>query len=197
MRTIRLFLMFPFLALAACSESPSTGDAVEAVPVTAGPDVVSIRAEPDARAEIVGAIPANSGGITVTAQAVDTLDWVQIRFGDIEGWVDTRYLHFLNAGQTLPIRLSCTGTEPFWGIDLSYSRLEANFVFSGAEYSAGFAPPVSPASRTTSWLFSEFDGSQDFVLVDRATCSDGMSDAAHPYGVTARLDGQLLAGCCR
>jgi len=196
MRTICLFLLLPVLVLGACSETP-TGDAVEAVPVTVGPDVVTIHAEPEGGAEIVGTIPANSGGITVTAQGTDTLDWVHIRFREIEGWVDARYLHFLNAGQTLPIRLSCTGTEPFWGIDLSYSRLEAEFVFAGTEYSAGFAPPVSPASRTTSWLFSEFDAGEDFALIERRTCSDGMSDAAHPYTVTARLDGQLLAGCCR
>ena len=160
-------------------------------------DVLNIRAEPDANAAILGMLAFDATGIEVTAQGTDTLDWIHIAHDGVAGWVNARFLSFENAGQTLPVRLTCSGTEPFWGIELSYSRAEANFVFSDTVFTTGFAPPVSPAARTDQWLLAEWDDPADFLLIAPEACSDGMSDNTHPYSVSARLDGNVLAGCCR
>jgi uncharacterized membrane protein len=159
-------------------------------------DALNICAEPDANAAIVGML-APATGISVTAQGTETLDWIHITHDGAEGWVNAQFLSFENAGQTLPIRLTCSGTEPFWGIELSYSRADAHFVFSDTAFTTGFAPPVSPAARTDQFLFAERDDSADFLLIAPEACSDGMSDNVHPYSISARLEGNVLAGCCR
>ena len=141
--------------------------------------------------------PAQTVTISVTAQGTETLDWIHNTHDGAEGWVNARCLRFENAGQTLPIRLTCSGTEPFWGIELSYSRADAHFVFSDTAFTTGFAPPVSPAARTDQFLFAERDDPADFLLIAPEACSDGMSDNVHPYSISARLEGNVLAGCCR
>ncbi len=197
---------------AAAETQPPPADAEPAqtvtIPVDAAPpllvvigvapdDVLNIRAEPDANAAIVGMLAPDATGISVTAQGTETLDWIHITHDGAEGWVNARFLSFENAGQTLPIRLTCSGTEPFWGIELSYSRADAHFVFSDTAFTTGFAPPVSPAARTDQFLFAERDDPADFLLIAPEACSDGMSDNVHPYSISARLEGNVLAGCCR
>ena len=188
----------------ATDETPSLNEPIpaEAAPVSlvvtgvAPDDALNICAEPDANAAIVGML-APATGISVTAQGTETLDWIHITHDGAEGWVNAQFLSFENAGQTLPIRLTCSGTEPFWGIELSYSRADAHFVFSDTAFTTGFAPPVSPAARTDQFLFAERDDSADFLLIAPEACSDGMSDNVHPYSISARLEGNVLAGCCR
>lgn len=160
-------------------------------------DVLNIRAEPDASAALVGTLAPDAVGIRVTAQGTDTLDWIHIAAEGMEGWVNASYLGYPSSFAPLPIRLHCSGTEPFWGADLSYSRADINFAFSEERFSAGFAPPLSPASRTNIWLRSRFDLETDFLVLEAESCSDGMSDRTYPYSILAKLEDNLLAGCCR
>ena len=160
-------------------------------------DVLSLRAEPNANARLVGTLSSNASNIRVTAQATGTLDWIHIEANGVEGWVNASYLSYANAYEPLPIRLHRSGTEPFWGLELSYSRADVSFAFNGQDFRAGFAAPISPPNQTNLWLRTRFELEAEFLVLRAQSCSDGMSDMTYPYSLVAKLEGNLLAGCCR
>ena len=159
-------------------------------------DVLNVRAEPGAGAAAVGALAPYASGIRVIAQSTETLDWIHIESNGLQGWVNASYLGYANSHEPLPIRLHCSGTEPFWGLELSYSRADIRFAFSEEDFSTGFSPPTSPANRTNIWLRSRFDFETEFLLLEAETCSDGMSEQSYSYSVLVRLEENLLSGCC-
>jgi heat shock protein HslJ len=96
--------------------------------------------------------------------------------------------------------LICFGNEPFWRLDLT----EAG--------KARFSTPDSPAvdyvgaANALVWRKESVwrgqatvpDGGELVALLRAGACSDGMSDAVHPYSVNVSLpDGRHYAGCCR
>ena len=160
-------------------------------------DVLNVRTEPSADAALVGTLAPNASGIRVTAQAAETLDWIHIDANGLKGWVNASYLGYADSYAPLPIRLHCNGTEPFWGMELSYSRADVTFAFDEEDFRAGFDAPISPAGRTNSWLRTRFERETEFLVIEAKTCSDGMSDRNYPYSLLAKLEDNLLAGCCR
>lgn len=159
-------------------------------------DVLNVRAEPHAGAALVGTLAPNTSGIRVTAQATETLDWIHIEANGLQGWANVSYLGYGNSFVSLPIRLHCSGTEPFWGMELSYSRADVSFAFNEREIRAGFSAPTSPAGRTNNWLRTRFEQETEFLLIEAETCSDGMSDKNYPYSILVKLEDNLIAGCC-
>jgi heat shock protein HslJ/uncharacterized membrane protein len=96
--------------------------------------------------------------------------------------------------------LICFGNEPFWRLDLTETG------------KAAFSTPDTPvvehlgAANTLAWRketvwrgrASAPDGGELVAFVREGPCSDGMSDAVHPYSVNVSLpDGRHLVGCCR
>ncbi len=203
----RRFVLIALFALTvACGqaqEQQTTGQTAESdapVLVVSGVDendVLNIRAEPDANARLVGTLGANEENVRVTAQSAETLDWIHIEANGARGWVNASYLSYANTYEPLPIRLHCSGTEPFWGLELSYSRADVSFAFNGQDFRAGFDAPISPTNRTSIWMRARFDLEAEFLLLEAETCSDGMSDLSYPYSLVAKLDGNLPTGCCR
>jgi uncharacterized membrane protein len=110
--------------------------------------------------------------------------------------VNASYLGYATSAEPLPIRLHCSGTEPFWGLELSYSRADVHFAFSEEDFSTGFSLPISPANRTNIWLRTRFDFESDFLVLEAQTCSDGMSERSYPYSILVKLEENLLGGCC-
>ena len=159
-------------------------------------DLLNMRAEPDANAPIVGTLAPDTGNIHVTAQSAETPDWIYIEVGGLEGWVNAAYLGYSTFYEPLPIRLHCSGAEPFWGMNLSYSRADVSFAFRDEDFQTGFDAPISPLNRTNIWLRTRFNLETDFILLEAGTCSDGMSERAYGYSLLAKLDGNLLGGCC-
>jgi uncharacterized membrane protein len=163
-------------------------------------DVLNLRSAPDARARIVGSLPANAQNIAVVGQSTAGVDWLMIDKGGVRGWVNARFLSYGERQQfRLPVRLSCAGTEPFWGIEVGYGRADAQLAYEdrGARIALGNAMPA--AARPRIWLLPG-TGARDrtsFLLVEARTCSDGMSDRSYPYTVAARVGDTLLSGCCR
>jgi len=160
-------------------------------------DVLNVRTEPSADAALVGTLAPNARGIRVTAQAAESLDWIHIDANGLQGWVNASYLGYANSYAPLPIRLHCSGTEPFWGMELSYSRADVTFAFDEEDFRAGFNAPTSPAGRTNSWFRTRFERETEFLVIETETCSDGMSDRSYPYSTLVKLEDNLLAGCCR
>ncbi len=70
-------------------------DASYAVFNVAGNDVLNVRAKPNERAEIAGAIPPKAKGIKVTGAGVKVglARWVPISYHEVTGWVNQRFLY--------------------------------------------------------------------------------------------------------
>ena len=133
------------------------------------------------------------------AQGVTTRDWLKLRSGKVEGWANARFLSYDSDQEPrLPVRLHCTGNEPNWSADISYSRADTDLAFDGAKQTLALDPPLAQENRKGTWLLAARPASQSaFLLLAAKACSDGAADTPYPFAVAARLHGKLLAGCCR
>jgi len=122
---------------------------------------------------------------------------IEVEANGATGWVNARYLGFATYYEPLPIRMMCSGTEPFWGMELSYTRADVTYAFRDEDFSTEFSAPDSPLNRITIWVRTRVEDESDFLVLEAGTCSDGMSEIAYPYSLLAKLDGNLLGGCCR
>jgi len=187
-------------ALAAILLGCALGGAAAAGPLVhvtgvADDDSLNLRAQADANSARVGTIAAHDTGIEVIAVDTKGVDWVKVRKGKVEGWVNAKFLAY-EAG--LPVRLKCVGTEPFWGIDLGYQFAAADFRgMDGGQRKMSLAEPEVAAARSSPWLVRFNDKGASFLLIDKRTCSDGMSDISYPYAVAASVAGHFVEGCCK
>jgi uncharacterized membrane protein len=100
-------------------------------------------------------------------------------------------------------RLQCSGTEPFWGIQVEEKSIAVNLGVDKSVRYFGLKTRES-AGMSAGYSFkieaSRGRGAQRVslaILRDSADqCSDGMSDRAYPYHIQADVDGMLLTGCC-
>ncbi|HSN57381.1 MAG TPA: META domain-containing protein [Candidatus Sulfomarinibacteraceae bacterium] len=95
--------------------------------------------------------------------------------------------------------LICFGTEPFWSLELSEAKT-ATFSTpdSAAVEYVGAASTLAPRAETMWRGRAAADGGELVAFLRQGPCSDGMSEAVHPYSVNVSLpDGRHLGGCCR
>lgn len=164
-------------------------------------DKLNVRAAPDPKAEIVGALAPDAAGIEVVGLD-PTGDWGRVNVGEGAGWVALRFLAAGPdpwAGGALPEALRCFGTEPFWSLRPEGGTLR-------------YAAPDGEDKVLDLEAVLEAPGAASRALVARGRvagitafitpreCSDGMSDRAFALGVDAVLEGEgearLLTGCC-
>ncbi|MBI3678178.1 MAG: SH3 domain-containing protein [Proteobacteria bacterium] len=176
------------------SASPVLAGETFSVRGVAKNDVLNLRAAPDSNSRKIATLPPNSTGIAVTAVATASLNWVKIQKGDKSGWVNAKFLAFENG---LPVRLSCGGTEPFWSIAVGHGRANVDFTpFEGGKAVLALDGPVTPLGGASVWLYA-VPHKSDFLLLQKGTCSDGMSDIHYPYALSARVNAHFVSGCCR
>ncbi len=85
-----------------------------------------------------------------------------------------------------------TGTEPFWGGQVT----GASLVYSTPENAAGDTIDVARVAQGDSVVFRSVLGGQAFVLTVRAgECSDGMSDRRYPFSAVLDVRGERRRGC--
>ena len=156
-------------------------------------DTLNLRASPDAKAAKTGTLPPNADGISVVAVDTKGADWVKIAKGNVSGWVNAKFLSYETGA---PVRLTCTGTEPFWSIDVGYGF--AALDFNGDKSKIALDEPDVPAARREPWLF-QVHGKPGFLLLGKpqTKCSDGMSDASYPYSLLVRAGSVYAEGCCK
>jgi uncharacterized membrane protein len=161
-------------------------------------DTLRMRAGPSASAAEVGSIPPNGDGIE-PGDPTDNLNWLSVTYKGKTGFVNTSFLAY-GAHATrdrLPVRLQCSGTEPFWAIDVGYHRAFANLLFSESKAELSLADPETSRGFASPWLLrGAGDEDANFLLIDAEKCSDGMSDTQYSYSLNAQLGGVLLKGCC-
>jgi uncharacterized membrane protein len=160
-------------------------------------DVLNIRAEPNARAPILGSLAPDARGIEVVALN-DAGTWGLINHGESTGWVSLRYMaprgvhidHY-----NLPVGMRCFGTEPFWSLDhdrgtLRYEAMGEAALLYDVEISqdTGIAEDFTRMIRASGLI----------AFVYPAACSDGMSDRAYglSVGIMTGPATALLTGCC-
>jgi uncharacterized membrane protein len=173
--------------------------AFHAVTGVATDDVLNIRAAPDADAAILATLPPDATGIEVVAVEGD---WAVLNSGEATGYVALRFLR-REAGpdwNKLQVPLACSGTEPFWSLDIDPIAGEVR-----SQTPDDAAPRAEPL--TVAWLGSPLAPDMAVALPDGlallspAECSDGMSDRRYGIAVQVFRTGvgyvDRESGCCR
>ena len=177
---------------------------VFAVSGIAADDTLNVRQEPSGGSADIGDLALNDL-IEVIALS-DDRKWGQIIWQEGNGWIAMRFLSpsplpHLRDSQ-MPMRLSCAGTEPFWTVFI-WPNQTLEFIDRSDPSLEAQTRPITQSTTAIgmqpySFAFTagEFTG-----LLDRAECSDGMSDRT--YGWQLRLINpsssglQIRYGCCQ
>ncbi len=169
----------------------------------ASDDVLNIRAEPNANAEIIGTLAPNARGIEVVAHD-DSGRWAQLNADGRSGWAALSYLAYRTdvwEHGKLPETMHCLGTEPFWSLAAQGDEVvfstpgepERPMTLEAALDQGTFRSPRRAILATS--------GSRRLTAVIAPTsCSDGMSDKAYGLDATLVIEGpakpRMLTGCC-
>jgi len=192
-------LLAIYLCLWAFAATAQEFPARYSVAGVAANDSLNIRADPRASAQIIGTYPPYAVNIEVLRLSEDS-KWAKVGLGERNGWVAARYLQ--RDADTEPYRiprpLSCSGTEPFWTLNLSLRGTD----FAEIGYDLSILTEVSEAVSDDAFLgvYEEGPTLTHTLLVQRQICGDGMSDRA--FGFSARVftqapDGnRFYSGCC-
>lgn len=197
-RLAALFLALVLAPPASAKDFP----ALYRVTDVAADDVLNIRAEPHAGAEIVGSFAPGASGIEVVALS-ESGTWGLVNTGEGSGWSSMHYLSRMDDGNWRDGEqfLHCFGTEPFWSLRIFLPTHRAEMLepdHGGFELVTDTG--ALPTTQFPPTLAIPFSGTREGVAVVRggALCWDGMSDRT--YGLEAllywRRDTQGLSGCC-
>ena len=170
----------------------------------AAQDTLNVRAAPSADSEDIGDLAHDAQMVEVLGFDANR-DWARISLAERDGWVAARFLapdSVVTIGDSaIPVGLSCTGTEPFWGLSLS---ADAGTYSQPAEPDASMAVTQSRVAegRSGSPLYLRLSG-DDYsatAIVSGTMCSDGMSDRSYGWTINARITGpdadRFVTGCC-
>ncbi len=195
------------LALSLLGGQAQATDAVFSVTGVAQNDVLNVRAQPHPSAEKVWTLPPDATGVQAVGppRIVGSAEWRQIRIGNQTGWVNAR---FLTPQLGLPgleptffrVPLSCSGTEPFWGFQLT-GKTGVLDSLSHGKATLQFDTVRSPGGIPIIWSLrgrqEPTNSSVIAVLEETNACSDGMSDLTYQYSIRLDVaDGPFFAGCC-
>lgn len=167
-------------------------------------DKLNVRAAPDGKAKIIGRLSSTAKGIELVGRDASG-KWGRVNVDEQSGWVALRFLkphESVWKAASLPLSLTCSGTEPFW----SLTTVENGLVLNEPEQ-----PERRLALRKVMDRGIEGDPMRGMIAGDDAgrltavmqprQCSDGMSDLRYALAVTLILEGQdmpsrMLTGCC-
>lgn len=159
-------------------------------------DVLNIRADPSARAQIIGTLAADATGIEVVHEQQG---WARINHGEGSGWVSARYLDYrvdVWEEGALPAGWQCFGTEPFWSVTPG----DGAVVLGGPDMADDARPIRAVLSRGVFRDPTRVVVAEGLTLVSTPQqCSDGMSDRLFGLRAEVVIDGatpRLLTGCC-
>ncbi|MEC9344147.1 MAG: SH3 domain-containing protein [Pseudomonadota bacterium] len=171
----------------------------------AADDRLNIRAEPRSDAPVVGSFAPGAGRIDVLeVRANAGAPWGRVIAGEANGWVAMRFLAPDTAepieGTGVPVALTCGGTEPFWSLTFSQSRLRLSSPAEGDQV-------FDLAARTTAegrynrfaLVATRADRRLTAVLARGPACSDGMSDRDYGWRIDLVDEAgelRLFEGCC-
>ena len=163
-------------------------------------ETLNIRKGASVKTPILSSLPYNAKNIKVI-QRQDNSTWVKISASSSRplGWVNSRYLKPYS--NVLPHAYSCSGTEPFWRVDIDTrtAKIEAH-VLSGSSNYFNVALMVNVHAMNSpkkSRVIMGSDGKHSITaFISEGSCNDGMSDKVFDYQITGLLDNKAYSGCC-
>ena len=180
-------------------------------------ELVNLRASPSTTAKSLARLPINTGGIVPTGEEkkVSNTTWVRVYWSGIGGWMSKAYLTADNnltntkpaTSEDKPLTkptgnttvMKCTGTEPFWNIEINDKQLKVKMM-DGPRYVVPVSFRQTSANNRTIAVIAGANGtnSAQTFLQKTDNCSDGMSDINYPYAITGVVNGrQVISGCCK
>ncbi len=174
-----------------------------------------IEAQSLGETNVVGHLEWNAKGIISSGLVVeiDSSIFTQIRKGDLTGWVNEKFLiddTKAELPEIKPEKLKCSGTEPFWSINLSRNTPR----FSGTDLENGdWIEDAKLETKAThsivelgpeNWVITLKYQSKNAYLrtvISKASpmCTDSMSNVLYPYQIIV-LKGDVprpAYGCCQ
>jgi uncharacterized membrane protein len=88
------------------------------------------------------------------------------------------------------------GTEPFWGLAVSQS----GFVYSTPERKrklSNYVSPLKAQGRTADSLRVYRMQGNNTLIIQKGSCSDGMSDETYDYSAVLMMSNKVLSGCAK
>ncbi len=202
-----LFLVFAAFAFTLLLSPVKAVEPLFYVIGVAPDDVLNVRAEPSSTAEKITSLAPDAINIETTGkvQTVGDAEWREIRLEGHTGWVNAYYLHQMQvAEQQNPTLfrapLMCSGTEPFWGLQVIDRQGELDSLSDGkttirfqSSREAGGVPIIWALRGKT----TDTQSSVIAVIEETNSCSDGMSALLYQYSIRLDVaDGPFFAGCC-
>ncbi len=170
----------------------------------AGNDILNIRAEPNAKAQILGTLPPDAKGVEII-RFDQTGRWAQVSAGETSGWASGNFLRLRPdtwPENALPANLRCSGTEPFWSLRRTAEGMEFSTP-EGAPRKLELRRVMDrglPEDATRGLIAGDVAG-RVTAVIQPEICSDGMSDRSFGLSTIVILDGgnspsRMLSGCC-
>ncbi len=199
MRVLVSILFALSFASAAWSEAlPAYYDVTNVAP----DDVLNIREAPGTAASIIGKLSHEDTNIEVVSFD-KAREWGQVNIGEMSGWVSLKFLT-RQPGQVedeLPTPLVCTGTEPFWSLEIAGGETAQLSRPGETAVDVKMLEPVTASNRTDRYAIFGQGGDRVYTFIfHRDACSDGMSDRAYGMSVDLFLTEDkgvsYVTGCC-
>ena len=198
-RAVAIFVL-TFAVGGAAAEDFSPLPSMARVANILGNDILNVRARATVESRDIGDL--SPGERVEVVRLNDDGSWAQIIVTEGNGWISTKYLEPVARPQSnggLPLNLTCTGTEPFWSLQLGPDEAATLKIAAAAEQ----VPMVlewSGASRNLGPGAYGFSGVGSSGVLRRAQCFDGMSDREYGWAIDIILlnsnGSQLYSGCC-
>lgn len=189
---ILLFALLPVWVSAA--EFPAFYD----VTGVASNDTLNVRAGPRASEQKLAELGPYQRNIEIIGLSADR-KWGLLNSGERSGWASMRYLA-RQAGQNtggLPRPLSCSGTEPFWALDIGTGSGTVFTLAGEADQPLTVHTVTSAAGRPDKYgLVAGGPGGTLAGIVSVAICSDGMSDRTYGLSIDMIVGTRQYSGCC-
>lgn len=171
-------------------------------------DQLNVRERPNSQSRIgatkvVGRIPP-AGTVLGTGATlrVGPARWFEVRYGDVRGWVNGRFLAPTGAiGPELEADLFCSGAEPFWSLKIEREGAEFKSADGAPEnYTVAAREPFQGRRDVLAIKVVSDRGSISALVQHKEWCSNGASDI--DYAFEARVVGiggsdKPLRGCCQ
>lgn len=92
----------------------------------------------------------------------------------------------------LPWEFWCSGTEPFWSMQISKAEGSIFFKNMGNETGQAFPWKAPETDGKTSW---KYETGELHVTIKKSPCTDGMSELTYNYSVEVQCNGDTFRGC--
>ncbi len=161
-------------------------------------DALNVRAEPNAGAYDLGDLL--QGQQREVTAFDETGHWARVLWHGEDGWVARQFLQKIDQYgddfSGMPVNLSCSGTEPFWHVEIT-PNAKISFTEMGGE-TAWMPIETSTMSRNMYRSNYAFETQRFTGLIRRAECSDGMSDMTYGWALDLldNSEDDLWSGCC-